>query len=389
MRPQLRADDTTVLRFANRLYERAEEPGGWEDALHEIADSLNGTALCIHNYHLRDRRGEAVHVLRGITPEQALEYQQHHSPHNPWMTRLSGTLRRADVMVGHEVCPREELVEGRFYHDFLRPKGLLDVVAVILEAGGGELTTFNVLRGGRCGEFDGGETNLMRRLAPHLCNVHRFQSRFAEIRARRALLREVIDRIPTAVLAVDRYLRVVVTNRAGDALLAMNDGLRVSRGVLEVYDCVARDGLRAAVSSLAAMQLGCGACASVSVPIGRPSRGRAYLATMVPLRAVVTTASGGQACCLLFIDDPALDEPPRLERIQQLWGLTAAEAKVAGLLALGLSPREISDRLEVSFNTVRSHVQKIYLKTGASRQGELVRTLTRLGLTIPDTMLEG
>jgi len=124
--------------------------------------------------------------------------------------------------------------------------------------------------------------------------------------------------------------------------------------------------------------------AGASFPIGRPSVSRAYSATVVPLRSVVTDPPTCDACCLLFVDDPEQHDTPHDSRLQQLWDLTPAEAKVAGLLASGLRPREISERLEVSCNTVRSHIQKIYLKTETSRQADLVRLLTRLGLTIPD-----
>ena len=68
----------------------------------------------------------------------------------------------------------------------------------------------------------------------------------------------------------------------------------------------------------------------------------------------------------------------------QLWGLTAAEARVASLLAGGRSLHEISDLLEIGINTVRTHLQRIFMKTDTSRQGDLVRLLNRLCLTITD-----
>lgn len=384
MDAHLRADDGTVLRFANRLYERAEEPGGWEEALHEIADALEGAVLCVHRYQPGQRRGEAVQVLRGITPEQAREYREHHSAHNAWLGRVKGLPERADVLVGHEVCPKEDLVRDRFYHEFLAPKGLIDMVAVILEAGGHDLTSLNILRGDDAGLFAENEALLMRRLAPHICNVYRFECRFAEIHARRALLRDVIDRIPTAVLAVNVDLRIAIANRAAEALLAANDGLRSIRGVLEIYDCVARDNLRDAVGALASMQKGRGAAAGFSFPIGRPSLSTPYSATAMPIRALMPGTTARGSCSLLFIDDPEHQQAPHETRIQQLWGLTPAEAKVATLLASGLTPREISERLEVSCNTVRSQVQKIYLKTSTSRQADLVRLLTRFGVALAE-----
>ena len=384
MQTQLRADDATVLRFANLLYEHAEEPGGYEDALQEIADAFRADALCVHQYDFRRHAGEAIRVLRGVTVEDAHEYREHHAPHNIWMQNLPGGPKTTDVLVSHELVPEETLVRHRFYHEFLEPNGLIALLATVLEAGPVQLTTVNLLRGPKLGSYTDNESHLMRRLAPHLCNVYRVGRRFATVRAGRALLTEVIDGISTAVLALDRDLRVSETNRAAKALLATGDGLRISRGTLEVSDCVARDQLREAVGSLTANDRSEAASPGGTFPIGRPSLATPYSATAVPIRSLVPGRSARRSCCLLFIDDPDQDEAPQIERIRSLWGLTPAEARIASMLATGMSPREISERLETSFNTVRCHVSHIYLKTDTSRQAELVCLLSRLGLTITD-----
>ena len=383
MQTQLRADNATVLQFVNRLHEHTEEPNGWEDALLEIADAFHAEVLCVHRYQPGRRAGETVRVLRGITTEQALEYREHHAPHNIWMQNLPGSPRTADVLVGHEMVPEEELVRHRFFREFLEPKGLIDLLATVLEVDTAELTTVDLLRGRKPGPYTDDESQLMRRLAPHLCNAYRVGRRFATLRAGRALLTEIIDRIQTAVLAVDRNLHVTETNRAAKALLTTGDGLRINRGTLEVDDCVGRDKLREAVGSLTATDRGEGASPGGTFPIGRPSLAKPYTVTAVPIRSFVSNRSARRSCCLLFIDDPDQDEVPQAERIPTLWGLTPAEARVASMLATGMSPREISERLEISFNTVRCHVSRIYLKTDTSRQAELVCLLTRLGLTIP------
>jgi DNA-binding CsgD family transcriptional regulator len=385
MQTQLRADDGTVLRFANRLYEHAEEPGGYEDALQEIADAFHADALCVHRYGFRRRVGEAVRVLRGISVEDAHEYREHHAPHNIWMQNLPASVQASDVLASHELVPEETLVRHRFYHEFLEPKGLIALLAAVLEAGDAGLTTVNFLRGPNPGSYTDVESQLMRRLAPHLSNAYRVERSFATVRSGRALLTEVIDRISTAVFAVDRDLCVSETNRAAKVLLAAGDGIRISRGTLEVSDCVARDELREAVGSLSATDLGEDASPGGTFPIGRPSLAKPYTATAIPIRSLVPSRSVRRSCCLLFIDDPDQDKPPQLERIQRLWNLTQTEARIASMLATGMSPRQVSDRLGISFNTVRCHVSRIYLKTDTSRQAELVCLLSRLGLTIPES----
>ena len=60
--------------------------------------------------------------------------------------------------------------------------------------------------------------------------------------------------------------------------------------------------------------------------------------------------------------------------------LTARELEVLGLVADGLSDREIGARLFISHRTVERHVSNLLGKLGAARRTELVATAHREGL---------
>lgn len=62
-----------------------------------------------------------------------------------------------------------------------------------------------------------------------------------------------------------------------------------------------------------------------------------------------------------------------------LFGLSRAEAAIAGGLMEGRRPEEIAERRNLRITTVRTHICSIYLKTGMSRQAELVRLLLQVG----------
>ncbi|GAY08111.1 helix-turn-helix transcriptional regulator [Pseudonocardia sp. N23] len=61
-------------------------------------------------------------------------------------------------------------------------------------------------------------------------------------------------------------------------------------------------------------------------------------------------------------------------------GLTSREAEVLGLLATGMSDREIAVALGLSHHTVGRHVEKAYRKTGAHRRAEAAAFALRHGL---------
>lgn len=64
--------------------------------------------------------------------------------------------------------------------------------------------------------------------------------------------------------------------------------------------------------------------------------------------------------------------------LRQRFGLSPQEADIAIQLGEGRSLREIADRAERSYQTVRTQLKSIFLKTRTSRQIELVAALSNI-----------
>lgn len=106
----------------------------------------------------------------------------------------------------------------------------------------------------------------------------------------------------------------------------------------------------------------------------------------------VTKAKGGEeltAAVRLAAEGEALVSPdmlarllPRLRRQQRGIGadLTGRERQVLALLAEGATKEVIAQRLVLSTNTVRNHIQNVLVKLGAHSRLEAVATATREGL---------
>ena len=60
--------------------------------------------------------------------------------------------------------------------------------------------------------------------------------------------------------------------------------------------------------------------------------------------------------------------------LSQRWPhpLTRRESEVTHLVGIGMSNREIAQRLGLSVGTVKIHIHSIFRKTGARRRSELV-----------------
>jgi len=68
------------------------------------------------------------------------------------------------------------------------------------------------------------------------------------------------------------------------------------------------------------------------------------------------------------------------ERKREGLGITRRELEVLGLIAQGMSNREIAGKLYVSENTVKTHSSRVFDKLGAKRRTQAVQLGKELGL---------
>lgn len=89
---------------------------------------------------------------------------------------------------------------------------------------------------------------------------------------------------------------------------------------------------------------------------------------------------GVQRRLLDRLDDPT---PPPVPTAQRPAGLTDRELEVLTLIASGLSNAEIAARLVVTEATVKTHVNRLFAKTGVRDRAQAVAYAYRAGLVHP------
>lgn len=113
----------------------------------------------------------------------------------------------------------------------------------------------------------------------------------------------------------------------------------------------------------------------VSAPIAltRPG-GRQLFAYVMPLEH---GQHGGEAA-LVLLGDPRGPERRDAAEMLQMFGLTAAEARLGALVGVGLGAREAAVELKISEHTARSTLKTVYDKLGIRKQSELGHLVARL-----------
>jgi DNA-binding CsgD family transcriptional regulator len=91
--------------------------------------------------------------------------------------------------------------------------------------------------------------------------------------------------------------------------------------------------------------------------------------------AAIPWTSSQRAVAIVLISDAETEKQASAADLRRRFGLTPAEAAFALEIIKGDGRQATADRLGITVGTARSHLSKIFDKTGVRHQAELVRLL--------------
>jgi DNA-binding CsgD family transcriptional regulator/PAS domain-containing protein len=349
------------------IYAAATAPERWESAIREIHRALGGSGASLL------RGGGAVWSFHESTiPAEALDSYAQHYCHCDYVLAALQEGPAGVVRTGAEVVVPNRNAE--FHAGWMRPNELEDGLFVRL-SDGPQPTCFIVCTSELPGSFDDPErVKVMNGLVVHLQQALRTQKQLTALTNNNLALASVLEAVRHGIVVVGPECVVLNLNSAAEEILREEDGLIHRHGCLTAMAARADHELRCAVWSALAD-------GTTDVPGGhtftciRPSDKRPYAIHVVPLSRNSFDETPRDPAALVLICDPERENESATALLRRLHGLTVAEAEVALRISRGLSLKQISDELSVSYQTIRTHLQHVFDKTDTHRQGELVRLL--------------
>jgi len=187
------------------------------------------------------------------------------------------------------------------------------------------------------------------------------------------MLARAFDMLDCALLIVTDEGKVEYRNRLATALLRDGlGGLRLVGGVLTATPGKTRDTL-AEVIRLACTGLQAGGVC-LTQPGVPPERWLRIAVAPVYFGGPARNATRA-AVWIVNTGPPAL---PSEDLLGALFGLTRAEARLARGVLTGSTAAEYARQVGVRMATVRTQLHSIFVKTGVTRQAELVALLSRV-----------
>jgi DNA-binding CsgD family transcriptional regulator len=276
--------------------------------------------------------------------------------------------------VAHSALVREhEFLESRFYREWARPQSLIDCIQMTVDKSGATLTLFGVSRRKRDGVADKQACQRMQLLAPHLRRAVLVAKVMGTTQAQAAALAETLDGLRAGMFLVDRNRRIVHANVAGQSMIADGDILSAVGGRLFIHEARSNHHLSGIFAAARDGDAAIGA-AGVTLPLNARS-GQHYVAHVLPLTSGLRNraAKTYSAVAALFVHSAATASPSAPETIARVFRLTPTELNVLlAIVEVGGAP-EAAELLGIAVTTVKTHLGRVYDKTGAKRHADLAK----------------
>lgn len=221
--------------------------------------------------------------------------------------------------------------------------------------------------------FDSSSLESLREIVPHLNRALGVHLRVEQAERNAAEAHDAFDRIALGAVLVDEGAKPILANRAAHRIAAQQDGFVVASDGLRGATPAETRVLQRAVAEVARCSTGSG----LGLRLSRVSSARPYEVMVVPVSRGRRWPARRRRTAIVFILDSGLSFVSPVRLVHDLYGLTAAETRLALLLLSGQSLREAVALLGVSRNTAHSQLASIFRKTGTGTQAELVRVLLR------------
>jgi DNA-binding CsgD family transcriptional regulator len=263
-----------------------------------------------------------------------------------------------------DLMTERETVELPMFKEFLRPRGCFATAGTLVHGLDNDKMILSIEGFGSHDEARAAVPQLDA-LRPHLARATQIASQFRLQRMKSYV--EALEAIGAAACVVATTGSVRIANARFESELGST--IFDTRARLRVADPRADQLLEGALGEI---RKGGGEGRSIPIKLGA---NRSRVIHLVPIKGHANELFVN-AMALLVVTNPSAPMCVSFQVIQDLFDLTAAEAKLTKhICERDASLPKIADELGISLNTAKTQIQAVFRKTGTKRQVDLVKLL--------------
>ena len=352
------------------IYDAALDPALWQPVLQQIGNFVGGPAAALYSKDTVRKTGN-IFYSHGVENESVQSYFDKYVRFDPFTTsRFFFPVEQ--VISTQDIMSHDELFETIFFKEWAKPQGWIDFVSASLEKSHVTYAECGIFRHQRNGVTDDEARRKMQLIIAHVRRAVAIGKVVDLQKADAAAFADVLDGIAAGLVLVDEAERIVHCNTCGALMLEDESVISGRGGKLSAVDTEAKQQLHENIVRATAGDMAIGS-KGILVPLTARD-GDSYVAHILPLTSGARRRTGlaYSAVAAVFVRKAELELPHPVEALAKRYGLTAGETRVLlAIVDIGGVP-ETARMLGISEATVKTHLQRVFGKTGAARQSELV-----------------
>jgi DNA-binding CsgD family transcriptional regulator/PAS domain-containing protein len=355
------------------IYDCALDPSRWDQTLADVMHALDCHILGLALTDLRHHRF-LLNKTIGVEPYQLSK----HLPeiHAVLSEALASWPSLDEAHVHSRHVPPQHNETSPHFQEFVKPSGTVDMMTLFLMRTPMYLSLFGVGRNERQGLITDREIELGKLLLPHLRRAVTI-SQVLDIRTIEGTrMAEALDALRCAVVLTNEHGTILHANHAAEHMLDKGGPIQSAQGVLQATAPSARSELRSAITLAAGNETGIGKT-GLAIRLTEPDAPPTFAHVLPLTGSNFRTRLQPAAVAAVFIGAPP-DAQDGADAVATAFGLTPAETKVLASLFAGCTLVETAATLGITRQTAKTHLEHIFLKTGVTRQAELMRLWTGL-----------
>lgn len=362
------------------IYDAAIDASLWNSALEGVARFVGGSGAGIFCKDVGVLLATIPHAsgIERPLPPPALFQQISSAVEGHFLGDLEMPVATTDQM------PFAEYARTDLYRQWAEPRGVVDFLTAVVDRTTISSAVLGVFRDARNGLVDDEARRRMKLVAPHVRRAVLIGRMFELATAEVATFVDTLDGLAAGMYLVDAAGRLIHANAAGHALLGESDILRLAGERLAAsntqIDRTFREIFAAAGQGDAALGV-----KGIAVPLTGKD-GERYVAHALPLTSGARRRAGVvyTAAVALFVRRANLGMSSMPEALGSAFKLTPTELRVLlAIVEVGGIP-EVALAFGVAETTVRTHVSRLFEKTGTSRQADLVKLVAGYATPLGD-----
>jgi DNA-binding CsgD family transcriptional regulator len=358
------------------IYDCALNADGWESALIRITQELDGayTNISLSNPDFTQARMAAQSpwdpAMLNILIE---EYGVHGVP--GLLALVQGDIDSPVSSI--DQIGKEVFFASKFYQNWAKPQGLLDGCMMKFVHTRDRIGLLAFVTYDTRDTVSEDERRFLSVLSPHVRRAALISDLLDFERVQTHAFRGTLEKLQTPIILVTAESKIVYMNVMAQGLINSRSGVQSQQGHLEPVNLKMGGALKDAILRCKGSGIDLGS-RGIGIPLSGAGQ-TASVAYVLPLRNTEVTNTFRSAVAAVFIATNLTSLPPQQTVLATLYDLTPSEARVMSLMASeGANPSATAALLGVSENTIKTHLGRVYSKTGVTRQVELTSLVASL-----------